>query len=120
MTLFHYTCDHGRTALGEGGLLRPAGQLTDRPLPWTGEFVWLTDLAHPNADALGLTRTLAPCDRTRHRYRVTDVRDVVPWTDAAHRLARPIREEIEGEPGSRPRHWFVSVVPVPAIYDPIP
>lgn len=119
MTLWHYTCEHGREELGDGGLLLPAVELTSsRPVPWTAYVVWLTDLTPPDRDALGLTSRLLTCDRTAHRYRVTDEANVVPWHVLARTLTREMRDELEAARGARPAHWYISAVPVPALYDP--
>lgn len=118
--LWHYTCHHGWAALGNVGELVPARNLTDRIPPgwWPGDFVWTTDLAAPIRDALGLTMELAACDRTRHRYRVTDPATCTPWVDVRHVF--PDAHLLENAPGARPRHWWVSPLPVPAVYDPRP
>lgn len=116
MTLYHYTCDHGYAALGDAGNLVPAYDLAPDRLEqwWPARLVWLTDLAVPDRDALGLTRRIARCDRTAYRYRVTDEADVSPWI----RVRRSFpAEELEWQAGVRPRHWYVSGVPVPVVLD---
>ena len=121
MTLWHYTCQHGRDKIGRSGLLLPARDLVPAhrrdALPWPSVYVWLTDLDTPDADVLGLTRHLIRCDRTAYRYRVSDATGVVAWTTMARRLRMPWteRDYLEGEPGARPRHWFVSTDPVPVV-----
>ena len=105
MTLYHFTCDHGRQAIGKAGLIRPNRRAM---VP----VAWFTDLPDPDALALGLTSILLSCDRLAHRYRVTDARDVVPWAEFD---AHPdIRVCLESAPGVRPDHWFVASRPVPA------
>lgn len=118
-TLYHYTCDHGRAAIGERGSLVPAAELTTRPTPWQADYVWLTDLATPMREALGLTNYIISCDRTVHRYRVTDGDYVLPWHIAARGESRERRDELEGGLGVRPMHWFVSLSHVLVVYDPI-
>lgn len=115
--LWHYTCHHGRHGIGELGVLVPACQLTDEPMPWTGRLVWLTDLKVPMREALGLTQLLAKCDRTAHRYRVLDDTDASRWVQVAHFLPLEERIELEGAPGARPAHWYVSLEPVPVQLD---
>jgi hypothetical protein len=106
-TLWHYTCEHGRLRIGARGALRPG----------LDALVWLTDLEAPHRDALGLSSALIACDRTRHRYRVTDVADVVPWVTMRNALD-PVRvAAVEATPGVMVRHWFVSMRPVPAVLD---
>jgi hypothetical protein len=121
-TLYHFTCDHAWALLGNAGKLRPARDQTTT-LPdnwWPADYVWVTDLAHPIRDALGLTNTLgapAVCDRTAHRYRVTDTADCVPWTVVRRTVQNP--GLLESAPGVRPRHWWVSPHWVPVVYDPL-
>jgi hypothetical protein len=123
VTLYHYTCSHGHAALGEGhAFVKSIAQLKG-PMGvryWTGEFAWFTDMATPERDALGLTSRVLTCDRTRHRYRITDDRSVFRWLHPMIRsgLDREWIDELESAPGARPRHWFVAVRPVPVVYDP--
>lgn len=115
--LYHFTCEHGRSALGDAGALIPACELTGKWMPWPGRYVWLTDLVVPMRGALGLTQRITLCDRTAHRYRVTDTTGVVPWHVAAR--GEPRRWELEDNPDTRPMHWFVSLAHVPVEYDPL-
>ncbi len=118
--LYHFTCEHGRSALGAGGDLLPMRDILGeaRVIPWPGEFLWLTDLSTPDREGLGLTMRLTKCDRTRYRYRVTDDTAVLPWHKVARALARGDRLDLEAVHGARPAHWFVAAEPVPAVYDP--
>ena len=78
--------------------------------------VWLTDLAEPDRDALGLTSTMLSCDRTEYRVTVAPeaVGAAVWWPVWSRRVEREIREAYEdAAPGLRPVHWWVSEVPVP-------
>lgn len=118
-TLFHFTCDHGRAAMGDQPVLRPGADLVDGAVPWTSALVWLTDLERPNRDGLGLTSHAIRCDRTQHRYRVLDGERVLRWTDFARDLPREYRESIEGTPGAMPAHWWVAISGVRAVYDPL-
>lgn len=116
--LWHYTCDHGRAGIdATEGFVVPARYQTDKVAGGPGEYAWFTDLATPARDALGLTSQILHCDRTAHRYRVTDATDVVPWTEVRRQWLWA--EELESAPGARPRHWFVATVAVPADYAPI-
>jgi hypothetical protein len=125
--LYHYTCSHSAEALGTepGGpvvLLLAARELVELPgsVPWPGWFVWLTDMATPHANALGLTRETIQCDRTRYRYRVVNAPELTRWV-AIRRLFPPeALEWLEAAPGARPMHWWVSPGPVAAVYDPEP
>ena len=118
-TLYHYTCDHSHAQI-DGELLSALAQHPHEDrfmLSGPHQLVWMTDLAHPNRDALGLTSHILACDRTVHRYRVTDPSKVVPWVKV--RRAYRWAEELESADGARPRHWWVSGVAVPVVYDPI-
>jgi hypothetical protein len=117
--LYHYCCEHSYQRIGRTGVLLPVHLfVTDKPVPWTGRLVWLTDMATPVRDALGLTSHILSCDRTTHRYRVTDSTSVLPWVKAARTIPREQREDVEGAPGAMPMHWYVSDVGVPVVYDP--
>lgn len=118
-TLWHFTCEHGHEALGGGRVLLVPGHRLSEIVPaywWPSRFVWLTDVAVPAREPLGLTSHSLDCDRTAYRYRVTDNRDCQPWKTAR----RPFRHEahILETPGTRPARWYISGYPVPAIFDP--
>lgn len=115
MTLYHFTCDHGHAQITER--LIPASWQDNRADNGPGRLVWMTDLAVPNRDALGLTSHILSCDRTAHRYRVTSEVDIVPWLKV--RRAYRWAEELESAEGARPAHWFVSGVSVPVAYAPL-
>ena len=106
MTLHHFTCDHGRQAIGKAGLIRPNRQSL---VP----VAWFTDLPDPDAVELGLTSIVLSCDRLAHRYRVTDASNVVPWSEFGN-VHPGIRAALESSPGAQPDHWFVASKPVPA------
>lgn len=110
---YHYTCSHGRRLIGRRGLLLPAAELSEAVarIPWA-HFVWLTDLSVPAREPLGLTANYSKCDRTAYRYRITEASSVYPWM--AIRKVFDWAPELEAAEGARPRHWFVSSVPVPA------
>jgi len=72
----------------------------------------------PNRDALGLTMALTHCDRTAYRYRVTDRTHAMRWMFARSAIRADLVAELEAAPGVRPRHWYVSTVPVPVEFDP--
>lgn len=113
--LYHYSCDHGARGIERTRLVVPisyilsAQKLTLAPLGW---LAWFTDLDAPIPAVLGLTSSQLGCDRTTHRFRVTDPAPVVPWLDhpaSRTRLGRALMTT----PGGMPRHWFVSEAPVP-------
>ena len=123
--LWHYTCDHSQAELGDTGTLLPTADRADVSSlgisAWPSFFVWVTDLAEPDRHALGLTQNYIRCDRTAHRYRVTDDTGIVSWqhildTDPGYASVAQLLES----PGADPSHWFVSKVGVPVEYDPLP
>ncbi|MDF9718126.1 hypothetical protein, partial [Nocardioides sp. ChNu-99] len=57
------------------------------------------------------------CDRTRHRFRVTDPDALTHWIRV--RRSHPWALDLETAPGARLMHWWVATVPVPVIYDPV-
>lgn len=118
--LYHFTCSHGYAKIGAAGKLRPASSRIPglRLLP--GRFVWLTDLAVPVRDALGLTSTSLQCDRTEHRYRVVDPQnpEIIPWSVARRKCDRAQVLALESAPGAQPDHWWVATIPVRVVLDP--
>lgn len=124
--LWHYTCEHGRAALGDAGLLLPmsdprrtdiSGRVVE-PFAWLMDLVWCTDLDVPVVAALGLTMDTIGCDRTRHRYRVVDPAGLMPWHRYARELTRRQRVSLEAQRGGMPAHWWVATGAVPVVYDP--
>ena len=124
-TLYHYTCAHGCQAIGEEGLLQPLRVLMPREQrvgwePWRlpiADLIWLTDLNVPFREALGLTSYSLGCDRTTYRYRVTDASLCQPYVKVRRQLPRQLRIQLESAEGVMPRHWWVSLAPVPVVYD---
>lgn len=125
--LYHYTCQHGRRGIGDAGTLLAPEQVQPghaarlpphmRELSW---LIWLTHLAVPHRDALGLTRRALSCDRTLHRYRaVGDTRDVVRWADFRLSCHPRMVAALESAPGAMPPYWWVATRPVRVHYAPI-
>ena len=113
--LYHYTCDHGHRLIDR--YVVPGDSLGRYDLDGPHIYAWFTDLARPLRDALGLTSTILSCDRTQHRYRVTDRRDLIHWRHVRRDHAWAI--DLESAPGARLMHWWVARHPVPVVYDPI-
>ena len=112
MSLFHYTCDHAVPGILTDEHVRSLADLhpyADIP-PW-GLFSWFTDLDVPDRNGLGLTSTVLSCDRTAHRFTVTDTTEVERWVDV--RRYHPWAVEMESAPGAMPAHWWVATEPVP-------
>lgn len=116
-TLYHYTCDHGHKGIGTEGYARPLARLAGGELPETARWLWLTDMATPDRDALGLTSQVLACDRLAHRYRVTRPVDVHPWVKVRRLVSPIVREALESAPGARPKHWYVSRQPQSVVLD---
>lgn len=120
--LWHFTCQHGRKALGARSALLPlaewnppaAGLLAPDMRALAG-IVWMTtEPVVTDRAALGLTGRLSRCDRTRFRYRVTDPSGVRPYVDVWRELLpRWMHLELTGTPGARPGLWWVATAPVP-------
>lgn len=108
--LYHYTCEHRAARIGRRGVLVPHAQ----PMLGGRRVVWLTDLDEPDREGLGLTSHTLDCDRTNVRYRVRDplALGAVTWREWAEveRIERSTRSALEL--GRKPRHWYVSLVPV--------
>jgi hypothetical protein len=127
--LFHYTCEHGRRALGDLGRVAPlrvhspgaAVELTRRHLGVLSVMCWFTDLDEPLREVLGLTSHALQCDRTAYRYRVTDPRGIDRWlaSPLRRRCSRDILRNLELGGAGLPAHWWVAVDPVPVVFDPI-
>lgn len=122
--LYHYTCSHGRVEMGSVARLLPIADRADVSSlglnAWPAHFVWLTDRPEPDEDALGLTRNFIACDRTAHRYRVTDDSTAVRWLDfIAHEPGYASVASLLESPGADPSAWWVSRDPVPVVYDPL-
>lgn len=122
--LWHYTCAHGCQAIGETGMLLPIGRLAKPEAlaklnghEWQKHLVWLTDLDYPMRDALGLTSYVVGCDRTTYRYRVTDASNARRWV--RFRRGLPGALDLDFAPGALPMHWWVSLEPVPVVFDPV-
>lgn len=118
LQLFHYTCDHGRAAIGPSGFVVPirvhspeAAARLPVELAWMGEVSWFTDMAVPDRIALGLTSAMQPCDRTAFRYRVTDAAECLPWSVAYRLLPRDAWRLTVGD--HLPGRWWVAWEPVP-------
>lgn len=130
--LNHFTCPHSQQMIGVMGYLQPisvthpfgAQLMREQGHGWLADVIWLTDLTQPNAFALGLTSVTLHCDRTAHRYHVLDESTCVPYSEARARSRAyfPVEDlkALERAPGAEPRHWWISTVAVPVVYDPIP
>lgn len=125
--LFHYTCTHGRNALGPGGTLIPVvlqrpdavAMINPAARALLG-MVWATDMAAPDVWALGLTRDTIQCDRTRYRYSVPAA-SFYRWGRVRHNMEPALVDALELAPGAEPVHWWVAFEPVEgAVYDPHP
>lgn len=127
MSLYHYTCAHTYQTLGFGGEVSPlrfwnydAAARLPKDFEWMADLVWFTDLTPPIPEALGLTRRLLSCDRTEHRYRVSNGYGILPWVHVArHSGASRAQLEDLHNGAVLPAHWFVARKPVHVVHDPI-
>jgi hypothetical protein len=115
--LYHYTC-----ADSLAGITTTRTLIPNRHCVVGTPLVWLTDLAHPNRNALGLTASYyLDCDRTQIRCDIdpTGTRHITPWWRWARdrRVPQLLRDLLEED--AMPMHWWVSPVPVPvtAVHD---
>jgi hypothetical protein len=101
--------------------LRPAEQPALGRLPLSMQAapvvcVWLTDLAWPDVERLGLTSHVLDCERGEERFTVhpEDQDGVMPWREwaDAHKLDRSARSALELGHRDGAAHWFVSSSPV--------
>lgn len=117
-TLWHYTCVHGRAALGKGGTLVPAAlqrpDIADVVNPAARalmEMVWATDLCPPDPYALGLTAATIQCDRTAFRYAVPAAA-FLHWGRVRHNVHPALVNALELAYMAEPAHWWVAWGPV--------
>lgn len=118
-TLWHYTCTHRISEIGETGiLLPPLYQLAAIPdwlprdaYPLLG-LVWATDMDPPQRLALGLTDHTIACDRTTARYAVP-ASAFTRWGRWRHLMPPWLVDELELANGAQPARWWVADRPVP-------
>jgi hypothetical protein len=107
MTLYHFTCDHGRDGIVRDGVVKPNRH------PYLGLAVaWFTDLADPTADEVGLTSATLRCDRLAYRFEIVDLAKAHPWLGSVEQSVTPIQYQADLHRFSTPRHWWVSRQPV--------
>ena len=111
-TLYHYTCDHGAAGIARDGWVSPLSDRVESPYP-QADFAWFTDLDTPIREALGLTSHILSCDRTAHRFKVTDATEVARYLDVRRNL--PSLHDLELAPGAMPAHWWIASEPVPVV-----
>lgn len=105
-TLYHFTCQHGHAGILKTGTLIPHPHIF---APGAGPILWLTDLAEPSAESVGLTSTLTRCNRLAHRYRV-ETKAAKPWALLRPRFPANIVADMESF--GQPDHWYVVQRPV--------
>jgi hypothetical protein len=107
-TLWHFTCTHGRRALGKRGLLVAP---LPHPLLGAARLIWLTTEAAPDRERTGLTMNTTTCDRMAYRYRVLQPWRCTPWLASPWRAAALPRIVADLESFGDPEHWYVTDVP---------
>ena len=105
--LYHFTCDHGHSAIGERGRLMPG----PFDVPGIGQVIWLTDDPKASRDDLGLTSTLLSCDRMQYLYRTTGPYRAIRWVDIRGRCRSQWRTDIESF--GRPSVWWIAKQSIP-------
>ncbi len=113
-TLYHFTCKDGARMIGRYNcLIIPQG-----PHPicrWN--ISWFTTEAAPDPEATGLSTVRSTCDRTAHRYIVSDPGPCVPWEGSRWQAETPPPFRQVMEEYGDVEHWWVSDVPVRVIWD---
>jgi hypothetical protein len=109
--LYHFTCIHRALMIGRRGTLQPYRQ----PVLGGRAVVWATDMPEPDADALGLTSTILPCDRTEVRYLIREPDAFTPWFQWWPSNVHPTAASALTYPPKRPARWWVAVEPVRAV-----
>ena len=105
--LWHFTCEHGRRALGKRGLL-----IAPVRHPLLGvKVIWLTTEAQPDRERTGLTMAYTRCDRMAYRYRVLQPDRCTPWLGSIFRAVAPLAALVDLESFGDPENWWVSAVP---------
>jgi len=118
MTLYHFTCAHGKSDIGTG----PRALLIPHRHPLLGadvKLVWFTTLADPDEDEVGLTSSYIKCDRREYRYVIDEgVADGCRWwLESDERTAAPPQVIADLESFGKPETWWVSSRPVRARFD---
>src|SRR5579872_5250898 len=105
--LYHFTCEHGHTALGEVGML--CCPVTH---PFLGiSVVWLTTEAEPDRESTGLGMTYTSCDRMTYRYVVEEPEKCRPWLGSPERFRSPLWAVEDLESYGDTEHWWITDVP---------
>lgn len=112
--LWHFTCGHGRRALGKRGLL-----VAPLPHPMLAHrLIWLTTEAAPDRERTGLTMRFQRCDRMAYRYRVLQPQRCTPWLGSEYRAGASANVIEDLESFGDPEHWWVTAVPTLAVLAP--
>lgn len=106
MILYHYSCADNAPLILDSGYLEPTMQPLLDPSKF-GPFLWLTDLAEPDADGLGLTSNSLACDRTAFRFAV-DGSPARHWFYQSVFFPRAYVHALEAAPGAAPGHWYIA------------
>lgn len=106
--LYHFTCDHGRDGIAQTGILLPR---IHPFMPHLGPLLWLTDVAVPTPEAVGLTSRSLTCDRLSYRYCVR-TSAALPWSQIRARANADVVATLESY--GHPEHWWVARRPLTA------
>src|SRR5262245_8800790 len=112
--LYHFTCAHGRRAIGTSNCLL----VPQIKHPTLGcKVTWLTSEAEPDRESTGLTSRMQPCDRMEFRYVVDDFSACVAWLDSPQRADASSRAVADAEEFGDPEHWWVAEKAIRARFD---
>lgn len=116
--LHHFTCSHFVIPITATGAVVPHRHPA---FPSLGRVAWFTTDVWADPDRTGLTSRTLACDRTKHRFRVTEAAMCLPWIEVRNlmvSLGQPgfERETIHDfEYYAAPETWWISAVPVPVV-----
>jgi hypothetical protein len=121
MRLWHYTCDHGRQAIGaRGNLVPPPYEGANVAERFGQQFAWYDRDDRPvwltagNFTSTGIPHNPQMCDRSACRYLVTAPELAEPWLPSRCRAQAP-RWLVRGlERSGDPAQWWIAQVPIPA------
>jgi hypothetical protein len=132
--LFHFTCAHGRSAIGVRGWLVPQWSVIAERLAGgealgipdvdldtvrsLASVIWLTSESWPLARAIGLDKKAhgATCDRMAYRYvvRGVSIEQCEPWVGSARRDALDPLLIAGFEANREPECWWITQCPTRA------
>lgn len=106
LTLYHFTCDHGKAGIDKTRTLLPN---LHPYMSCLGPLIWLTNVPEPTRESAGLTMNYTKCDRMAYRY-IVQSKAAVSRLDIRNRAPKDIVETLESF--GEPEHWWVARRPL--------